>query len=275
MANVYEVKKLPGLAQNPKLVAAVVVVALLLLLAYSSFETIGPGRKGVVFSRFGGIQDRVLDEGLQFKIPFVEYIIQLDVRIQKAQTDAQASSKDLQMVSSTIAVNYHIDPASVNKIYQEIGTQYKSRVIDPSVQEALKAATALFTAEELITRREEVKQVIKARLFERLAPFYIIVDELNIVDFSFSRSFNDAIEAKQTAMQQALKAERDLERIEIEAKQKIARARAEAESQRIQRETITPALLQLRAIEKWDGHFPQVIGGAMPFIDVTTLQPRK
>lgn len=275
MANVYEVKKLPGLAQNPKLVAAVVVVALLLLLAYSSFETIGPGRKGVVFSRFGGIQDRVLDEGLQFKIPFVEYIIQLDVRIQKAQTDAQASSKDLQMVSSTIAVNYHIDPASVNKIYQEIGTQYKSRVIDPSVQEALKAATALFTAEELITRREEVKQVIKARLFERLAPFYIIVDELNIVDFSFSRSFNDAIEAKQTAMQQALKAERDLERIEIEAKQKIARARAEAESQRIQRETITPALLQLRAIEKWDGHFPQVIGGAMPFIDVGTLQPKK
>jgi len=112
-------------------------------------------------------------------------------------------------------------------------------------------------------------------LRDRLLAFNIILDEFNIIDFSFSREFASAIEAKQTAEQQALKAERDLDRIKIEAQQKVARAKAEAEAQRVQRETITPALLQLRAIEKWDGHFPQVIGGAMPFIDVGTLAPLK
>jgi regulator of protease activity HflC (stomatin/prohibitin superfamily) len=214
----------------------------------------------VVFSKIGGIQDRILDEGLRFKIPFIEDIIPVDVKIQKAQTDSSASSKDLQMVSSTIAVNYHVDPGKVNTVYQEIGILFKQRVIDPSVQESVKAATAQFTAEELITRREEVKEVIKANLTGRLKAFNIMVDEFNIVDFSFSKSFNDAIESKQEAEQR---------------EQKLTRARAEAEGQRIQRETISPMILQMRAIEKWDGHFPQVVGGALPFIDIGTLKPKK
>jgi regulator of protease activity HflC (stomatin/prohibitin superfamily) len=275
MADVYDLKKNPLFAKGPKIAAIIAVIFFLLILASASFQTIGPGHRGVIFSRFGGIQDRIFYEGLQFKIPFVEYIIPVDVRIQKAQTDSSASSKDLQMVSSTIAVNYHVDPGQVNTVYQEIGVFFKERVIDPAVQESVKAATAQFTAEELITRREEVKEVIKANLTGRLKTFNIMVDELNIVDFSFSKSFNDAIESKQEAEQKALKARRDLERIKIEAEQKIARAQAEAESQRIQGKTITNTILQLRAIEKWDGHFPQVVGGALPFIDIGALQPRK
>ena len=107
-----------------------------------------------------------------------------------------------------------------------------------------------------------------------MVQFNVLVDEFNIIDFSFSTTFNNAIEAKQTAEQAALKAERDLDRIKIEADQRVATATAEAEAQRLVRQTITPTILQLRAIEKWDGHFPQVIGGAMPFIDVGTLAPR-
>jgi regulator of protease activity HflC (stomatin/prohibitin superfamily) len=275
MADVYDLKKNPLFAKGPKIAAIIAVIFFLLILASASFQTIGPGHRGVIFSRFGGIKDRIFYEGIQFKIPFVEYIIPVDVRIQKAQTDSSASSKDLQMVSSTIAVNYHVDPDKVNTVYQEIGVFFKERVIDPAVQESVKAATAQFTAEELITRREEVKEVIKANLTGRLKTFNIMVDELNIVDFSFSKSFNDAIESKQEAEQKALKARRDLERIKIEAEQKIARAQAEAESQRIQGKTITNTILQLRAIEKWDGHFPQVVGGALPFIDIGALQPRK
>jgi regulator of protease activity HflC (stomatin/prohibitin superfamily) len=163
----------------------------------------------------------------------------------------------------------------VNVIYQEIGLFFKERIIDPAVQEAVKAVTAQFTAEELITRRSEVKEQIRESLAKRLLVFNIIVDDFNIVDFSFSREFNAAIEAKQTAEQQALKAKRDLDRIKIEAEQKVTQARAEAEAQRLQRETITPTILQLRAIEKWDGKFPQVIGGAMPFIDLGSLTPQK
>ena len=251
------------------------IVVVILFLAFSSFTTIGAGERGVVFSKLGGIQDRVLDEGLQFKIPFIEDIITIDVKIHKSETSANGASKDLQQISATIAVNYHIDPAAVNTLYQEIGLSYKSRVIDPAVQEAMKAVTAQFTAEELITRRQEVKDQIKDNLSVRLRSFNIFVDEFNIIDFSFSDSFNQAIENKQTAEQRALQAQRDLERIKIEAEQTIAAAEAEAQSQRLQRETITPTLLQLRAIEKWDGHFPQVIGEAMPFIDLRTLNAQR
>ena len=275
MVDVFEIKPEKLVNKGSKLIVVIVIIIFVMLALSSAFETVGPGHRGVVFSKFGGIQDRVLDEGLQFKIPFIEDIIPIDVRIQKAQTDSTASSKDLQMVSSTIAVNYHIDPERVNTVYQDIGIYFKERMIDPAVQESVKSATARFTAEELITRREEVKEVIKLNMAERLKPFNILIDEFNIINFSFSRSFNDAIESKQTAEQQALKAKRDLERIKIEAEQKLTVARAEAEGQRIQRATISPEILQLRAIEKWDGHFPQVVGGAMPFINVDSLKPMK
>ncbi len=252
-------------------VAPLVVLVILVLLAFNSFAVVGAGERGVVFSKFGGVQAAVLGEGLQFKVPFVQTIILVDVRIQKSETDATASSKDLQTVNSRIAVNYHVAPDEASKIYQEVGTLYKERLIDPSVQEAVKAATAQFTAEELITRRAEVSTLIKEMLTARLMPRNIIVDEFNIVDFNFSEVFNLAIEAKQTAEQAALKAQRDLERVKIEAEQTIAAATAEAESQRLQRETITSNVLQLRAIEKWDGKLPQVTSGAVPFIDLKAL----
>lgn len=274
MADIFEG---PGAGQNPfkgssKAIAFGAVAIIVIFLINASFDTVRPGQKGVVFSRFGGIQERILGEGLQFKIPFIEFIIPFDVRIQKAETPSQASSSDLQMVTSKIAVNYHVDPDKVNEVYQKIGMNFKDRVIDPAVQEAVKAATAKFTAEELITKREEVKEVIKQNLRDRLRQFNIIIDEFNIIDFTFSRSFNDAIEAKQTAEQDALKAERELDKIKIEAEQTVTKAQAEADAQRLQSRTITPNILQLRAIEKWDGKLPTVSGGAMPFIDIDKIR---
>jgi regulator of protease activity HflC (stomatin/prohibitin superfamily) len=257
-----------GLGGLLKVILGVAVV----VLAFNSFATVGAGERGVVFSQFGGVRDTVLGEGLRFKIPFIQDIIKMDVKIQKSQTEAQASSKDLQVVSSTIALNYHIDPSNANKVYQEIGLSYKERIIDPAVQESVKAVAAQFTAEELITRRAEVSGRIKESLATKLLAHNLIADEFNIVDFNFSKVFNDSIEAKQTAEQSALKAQRDLDRIKIEAEQRITQVRAEAEGQRLQRETITPTILQLRAIEKWDGHLPQVTGGGnVPFIDLKSL----
>ncbi|MEW6324401.1 MAG: prohibitin family protein [Nitrospirota bacterium] len=252
-------------------------VALLLVigLATQSFESIGAGERGVVFNMLaGGVQDRVLTEGLQFKIPMVEDIIPIDIKVQKSETDATAASKDLQIVRSRIALNYHIDPERVNAVYRRIGSEFKSRVIDPQVQEAVKAISAQYTAEELITKRAQVRDDIKEAMTARLREFDIVVDEFNIIDFAFSDEFNKAIEAKQTAEQQALKARRDLERVKIEAEQMVTRAKAEADAQRLQRETITPILLQLRAIEKWNGVMPQVTGGAMPFIDAKSIMSK-
>ncbi|MEO1088799.1 MAG: prohibitin family protein, partial [Acidobacteriota bacterium] len=164
-----------------------------------------------------------------------------------------------------------LDPMSVNSIYQDVGLAYETRIIDPAVQESVKAITAQFTAEELITKREQVSVEIKEMLTGRLARNYILVDEFSITELDFSEVFNNSIEAKQVAEQQALKARQDLERIKIEAEQKLAIASAEAEGQRLQRETITAELIQLRAIEKWDGRLPQVAGGGVPFIDVKSL----
>ncbi len=260
---------LGGLAGNLKYLLAGLAV---LVLAWNSFESIGAGERGVVFSQFGGVREAVLGEGLRFKIPFIEDIIPMDVKIHKSETGATASSKDLQTISSVIAVNYHVVPEAASSVYQNVGLAYKERLIDPAVQESMKAIAAQFTAEELITRRAEVSNQIQDFLAVRLIDHNFTVDEFSIVDFDFSDQFNSAIEAKQTAEQQALKAERDLDRVRIEAEQLVTQATAEAESQRLQRETISANVLQLRAIEKWDGKLPQVTGGgAVPFINLETL----
>jgi regulator of protease activity HflC (stomatin/prohibitin superfamily) len=160
-------------------------------------------------------------------------------------------------------------------VFRDLGNEPGQRIIIPSVQEAVKAVTARFTAEELIARRTDVRDQIIAQLRERLGRHGIMVDEFSIVNFNFSKSFNDAIEAKTTAEQLKLKAERDLQRIEVEARQRVAQAKAEAESLAVQRQQVTPELIRLRemenqrqAIEKWDGKLPNVAGGAIPFINV-------
>ncbi|MBI3622248.1 MAG: prohibitin family protein [Nitrospirae bacterium] len=255
-----------------KTIAAGVLFLIVIGLATQSFQIVRAGERGVVFNSLsGGVQSRVLKEGLQFKIPFVEDIIPVDIKVQKSETDAQAASKDLQIVRSRIALNYHVDPERVNTVYQDIGIEFKSRIIDPQVQEAVKAISAQYTAEELITKRPQVRDDVKEMLSQRLREFNVILDEFNIIDFAFSDEFNRAIEAKQTAEQNALKARRDLDRIKIEAEQTVTRAKAEADAQRLQSVTITPILLQLRAIEKWNGVLPQVTGGATPFIDLKSM----
>lgn len=250
----------------------IVILAFVLL---NSYVIVGPGQRGVVV-RLGAVSDRVLGEGLHLRIPFVESVVRMDVRIQKEQTETDASSKDLQDTHSTVALNYHIDPAKANWVYQNLKDEYTQRVIDPTVQEVVKAVTARYTAVELITQRERVREEIRDILRTRLTQYNVIVDDFAIVNFSFSEQFTAAIEGKQAAEQLALKAQRDLERIKVEAEQKLTQARAEAESLRLQKENVTPELVELRrieaqlkAIEKWNGYMPQVTGSAMPFINLS------
>jgi len=259
----------------PKPIIILVVVFLLLALFFSTVYTIGAGQRGILLT-FGKPSQVASTEGLHFKFPLAQKVIKMDVKTQKYETDASAASKDLQVVSTMIAVNYHVVPETVPVLYQEIGIYYQDRIIQPAVQEVVKASTAQFTAEELITRRPEVKEKIKELLRDRLNSRGIVVEEISITNFDFSDSFNAAIESKVTAEQLKLKAERDLQRIEIEAQQTIASAKAEAESLRLQKEQITPDLIELRrievqklAIEKWSGELPMVTGGAIPFIDIT------
>ena len=250
--------------------AIIGVAVIVVLLLGNPLGTVGAGERGILL-RFNAVTGTIYDEGLYFRWPLIERVIIVDIKIQKEQADATAASKDLQTVHSDVAVNFHIGAERVASIYQEVGIDYKQRLIDPTLQEAVKAITAKFTAEELITRREAVRDDIKALLKEKLEPRGILVDEFNIVDFGFSPSFNSAIEAKVTAEQQALAAKNKLEQIKFEADQRIAEARGKSEAMRVESEALrtNPQILELRALEKWNGVLPQVTGsGGVPFINI-------
>ncbi|HAK60423.1 MAG TPA: HflC protein [Nitrospiraceae bacterium] len=258
---------------SPKMIIPIAAILLAVVTLYATYFTVDAGKVGVV-RRFQEV-NRVVDDGLHFKMPFAENVVVMDVRTQKKTTKTEAASKDLQTVQSTIVLNYRLQADKAGEVFRTVGVRYEDIIIDPMVQESFKAEAAKYTAEELITKREKIKTGVREFLKEQLVSRGIIIQELSITDFEFSAEFNKAIEAKQTAEQNALKAKRDLDRIKVEAKQKIASARAEAESLRIQRQVISPNLLKLReieaqmkAIEKWDGKMPNVTGGAVPFIQV-------
>ena len=270
-----------AMKKGPARLALIIGAILVGFLFLNPWVQIGAGERGIVLN-FGAVQKDVLGEGLHFRIPIMQKIVRMDVKVQKSLTKSAASSADLQEVSSEVALNYHIVQDKANIVYQSIGIHFKERIIDPAVQEVVKAVTARYSAEELITKRPAVSEAMRANLAERLLAHNIAVDAFSIVDFSFSKIFTEAIESKQTADQHAQRAKRDLERIKIEAEQKITTARAEAESLRLQRANISPDLIELRkieanlkAIDKWNGILPQVTGaGAVPFIGVGDIHKK-
>ena len=267
-----EVKAFPSVFKY----VVLVIVVLVLLSWLNPFVVINAGHRGVI-TTFGKVNPTVLEEGLHFRIPIMQQVREINVQIQKAEGDGDAASRDLQQVHTKIALNYHLIPTRVAETFQLVGdlNSVGDRIIVPAVQEAFKATTAKYTAEELISKRPEVRDQISQFMKDRLLRHGIAIDEFSIVNFRFSESFNQAIEGKTTADQLKLKAERDLERIKVEAEQKIASAKAEAESLRLQKQEITPDLLRLReienqrlALEKWNGQLPQVTGGSVPMINI-------
>ena len=256
-----------------QLIVTGIIGIVALTTVFSSMYIVPEGYRGIEF-QFGKIET-VSNEGLNFKTPFVSNVIEVDVRTKLANEKGTASTKDLQTVTTQISVNYHLDSNKIADIYKNTGLDVDSKIINPRVQEILKASTASFSAEELISKREDVKAKISTSLTHELNKYHIVVDGISITDFNFSRTFNEAIEAKSTAEQLKLKADRDLERIKVEAEQKIASARAEAESLRLQKDNVSDNMVKLRqiemnqkAIEKWDGKLPNVNSGALPFINV-------
>jgi regulator of protease activity HflC (stomatin/prohibitin superfamily) len=261
---------------NIALISIAVIFGLVLLVNIATFfVVIGPGERGVLLE-LGKVKE-VYEPGLHFQMPIITEVVVVDVRTQKVEVTANSASKDLQLIDSIVALNYHIDPLKVGELYSKVGMQYNETIISPAIQESIKASTAKYTAEELIKERPKVKLDIVAELDQRLANYSIMVDDVSIVNFDFSEGFNTAIEAKQTAEQNALKAKNDLQRIQIEAQQSIETAKAQAESIRIQGEALqkTPGLVQLKLVEKWNGALPYyyMLGtDAQPFISLPTAK---
>lgn len=235
------------------------------------FGFVPAGSRGVKLE-YGAVSGTVFNEGIYFVTPFINSVVLMDVRTQAYSTKAvESASHDLQTVHTDTTLNYHLDPLRVDNVYQRLGHDFEGRIIAPTVQEEVKATTASYEAEGLITKRTSVKDDIEHRLRGRLEPYGIVVDALNITNFNFSDDFTKAIEAKVTAEQNALKAKNDLVRISTEAEQRVAQARGEAEAIRIQGEALkeNSQLVALEAVKHWDGHLPTtMLGEAVPFIDL-------
>jgi regulator of protease activity HflC (stomatin/prohibitin superfamily) len=254
------------------LAAAVAVISVLAPVA-----VVPAGNRGVM-TTFGDARDALYEPGLHFRWPIAQTMHLMNVQIQNGEGEGDAASKDLQSVHTKVAINYHLQPEFAVDAFKNVGPSVSilaERIILPATHESVKAVTARFTAEELITRRTEVRDAIAILLKEKMSRHGLMLDEFNLINFAFSKSFADAIENKVKAEQQKQQAERDLQRLQVEAQQKVVGAKAEAESLALQRMQITPELLSLRRIEneraaiaKWDGKLPQVSGGATPFINL-------
>lgn len=241
---------------------ALIPIVLIAFWILNPIVIVNAGERGVVLT-WGAVEDRIMGEGMNFRTPIAQDVKIIDVRTQKYEVKAAAASADLQDVSTTVALNYHLDSTKVNKIYQTLGYDWSERVIVPAIQESVKAATAQFTAEELITKRAAVKQKIEDITTARLGEYGINEETISITDFTFSDSFNIAIENKVTAEQNALAARNKLEQIKYEAEQKVTTATAEAKAIQIQGDALknNPSVVNLRWIEKWNGVMPIVFGG--------------
>jgi regulator of protease activity HflC (stomatin/prohibitin superfamily) len=256
------------------------MVLLFAAILFKPFAIVNAGERGVLM-HLGQVQDTVLAEGIHPIMPIITSVKRLSVRVQKNDFKADAASRDLQKVTTDLAINWHIDPRRVNKVYQQVGDseQIVNGIITPSVSEVLKAATAKKTAEEIITKRTELKDEIDNNLKKRLAAYGLLVDDVSLVNFSFSPEFSKAIESKQIAEQEAKQAEFVALKATKDAEAEVNRAKGQAEAQRLQRQTLTTELLQKQAIEKWNGQFPTVMGGngALPFIniDAASLEAKK
>ncbi len=255
-----------------KIVIGALIALLVVVIGVNCFTIVKAGHTGVVVT-LGKVNENVLQEGLHVKIPFVQQVIMIDNRITKLEVDTEAFSKDLQTVETTLAINYRVDTSKSYSIYKNIGKDYETVLVTPAVNEVLKATTALYTAEESVTNRSLISEGLVTGLNEKLNEIGLYVTDVNIVNYDFSEAYITAIEEKQVAQQQLLKAETEKQTVitnaEAEAEALKIKAEAEAEANAILAASITGELVEYNKIEKWDGSLPQVTGGST-IVDLTT-----
>ena len=265
------------------IVIGIVILIIIGVVATASVKIVDAGHRGVLLHwNAVDLTNPPLEEGIHFVVPFQDEVVNIEVRTLKYANDARSASKDLQTVETTVTVNYHPDRESVHRLYKNLGLDYENRVIQPAIEETVKQVTANYNAEELITKRPLVKADIESSIRERLNQFDVVTEVISITDFEFSPLFAQAIESKVEAEQKALKAENDLRRIEVEARQReanaiglananIAEAKGEAEAISIINKALSenPNYLEWLKTQAWDGKLPLVVGdGGTPFIQI-------
>ena len=264
---------------QPPTIGLIVALLLLVILLWGTFVIVPAGSRGVVLW-WGSVEKRIMDEGLNFKVPMAETVIKVDVRVQPHPfREIDASSKEYQIVKMTGMMNFHIDPAFVNDLYQKVGLDFADKVIDPAFNDFVKEVVPTYPIGEILPKREEIRQTAMKKLGQNLSRYHIVVDDIYFANIRFSPEYEKAIEAKQVAQQQVETQKQVLAQREIEAQQKVATAKGEAESifvvaqeqakaNEVLSHSLTPILVSYKSIERWNGILPQVSGGAVPFIEL-------
>jgi regulator of protease activity HflC (stomatin/prohibitin superfamily) len=264
---------------KPQTILILIVLLILFIVSWGSFAIVPAGHRGVVLL-WGSVEKRIMGEGLNFKVPMAEKVIKVDVKVQPHPfKEIDASSKEYQMVKMTGMMNFHIDPAYVNDLYQKVGLDFADKVIDPAFNDFVKEVVPTYPIGEILPKREEIRKRAMTKLGDNLARYHIIVDDIYFANIRFSPEYEGAIEAKQVAQQQVETQKQVLAQREIEAQQKVATAKGEAESILVVAQgqakandalsrSISSILVQYKSVEKWNGILPQVSGGAVPLIDL-------
>lgn len=246
-----------------KIVAGVLIAIVVVAVLANCFTIVDAGHTGVVVT-LGKVNEGVLQEGMHIKAPFVQKVVKIDNRIVKLEVDTEAFSKDLQTVSTTLAINYRVDSAKSYSIYKNIGANYEAVLVTPAVNEVLKAITAKYTAEESVTNRSLISDGLIEGLNEKLNDIGLYVTDVNIINFDFSEAFITAIEEKQVAQQQLLKAETEkqtaITNAEAEAEATMIKAEAEAEANKKIKASLDDNVIRSKFYDKWNGELPQAMG---------------
>ena len=248
------------------------IIALIVLIVFvliSSVTTIRSGEVGIRV-RFGKVINTPTREGINFQIPLIEKIERMNIKVQKTEVTTNSSSKDLQDVDISLAVNYRINSKQAVDLYKNVGTNYEEVILEPAIEESIKAITSKYTAEELITNRSDVSSQCMEELDKKVGKYGILVSEFNITNFSFSAEFEKAIEEKQVAEQKVLTAKQELEKEKIDAEKKIVAAEAEKKANELKQKTLTDNVIKEKFIEKWNGELPKVTGNGS-ILDISSM----
>lgn len=248
-----------------KIVISIIIIILLLIVLFASIKTVPTGSVGVK-TRFGAVQETMINEGINLKLPFIEKIVLINCKTKKIETTSESSTRDMQTVNVTIAVNYNVNKNTANSLYQEVGLNYEDIIIRPAILESIKSSMAQYTAEELITKRSEVSTKIKDELISKISNRGFTVTGFNITNIIFSEVYNQAIEQKAVAQQQVETAKANLEKQQIENQQRISIAETDAKVMELQNSQITENTLKLKELEnqesfikKWTGNLPSTM----------------
>ncbi len=236
----------------------IIIIFIIGVIFINSITIIHSGEVGIRI-RFGKVIEKSTNEGINYKIPFIDNIQKMNIKIQKSEVETSSSSKDLQEVNMNLAVNYKVEKKTATKLYKEVGTDYNRVILEPAIEESIKAITSKYTAEELITNRSDVSKKCMEELSSKVRKYGITITDFNITNFSFSQEFDKAIEEKQIAEQKVLTAKQELEKEKIEAEKKIVKAEAEKQANELKGQTLNEYIIQEKFIEKWNGELPKVM----------------